>query len=53
MTVDPAVARAAAAASGSRRTSLFAATVTGGLVTVGSIARTQPVSGSVRREGNR
>ena len=53
MTGDPAVARAALATSGPRRTWLFAVTVTGGLVMVGSIALAQLGSGPMRLEGNR
>jgi hypothetical protein len=53
MTGDPAVVRAALATSGSQRIWLFAVTVTGGLVIVGSIALAQIFGGSMRWEGNR
>lgn len=52
MTGEPAMAGAASVTSGSQRTWLFAVTVTGSSVTVGSIASAQVASGFMRWEGN-
>jgi len=53
MTREWALARAAVVPSGSPVTWLFAVTVTGGLMMVGSIALAQFAGGSMRWEGNR
>jgi hypothetical protein len=52
MTGEPAMARAAVVTSGSQHTWLFAVTVTGSLVMVGSIASAQLASGFMHWEGN-
>jgi hypothetical protein len=51
MTGEPAMARAASVTSAAQRTWLFAVTVIGSLVTVGSIASVQLASGFMRWEG--
>ena len=53
MTGEPAMTRSAVVTSDSQRSWLFAVTVTGSLVMVGSIALAQLASGSMRWEGNR